>query len=75
MPDAAAAHEVRELNEVVERLREQFPEVPEEQVRSVVTKAHEGFAGHPIRDFVPVFVERVARDELSKDNPGPPDNG
>jgi hypothetical protein len=75
MPDAAAAHEVRELNEVVERLREQFPEVAEEQVRSVVTKAHEGFAGHPIRDFVPVFVERVARDELSKDNPGPPDNG
>jgi hypothetical protein len=75
MPDAAAAHEVRELNEVVERLREQFPEVEEEKVRSVVTKAHEGFAGHPIRDFVPVFVERVARDELSKDNPGPPDNG
>ena len=75
MPDAAAAHEVRELNEVVERLRERFPEVPEEQVRSVVTKAHEGFAGHPIRDIVPAFVERVARDELSKDNPGPPDNG
>ena len=75
MPDAAAAHEVRELNEVVERLREQFPEVEEEKVRSVVTKAHEGFAGHPIRDFVPVFVERVARDELSKDNPGPPDIG
>ena len=75
MPDAAAAHEVRELNEVVERLRERFPEVPEERVRSVVTKAHEGFAGHPIRDFVPVFVERVARDELSKDTPGAPDNG
>ena len=31
MPDAAAAHEVRELNEVVERLREQFPEVEEEE--------------------------------------------
>ena len=29
-------------------------------------KAYEGFAGHPIRDFVPVFVERVARDELSR---------
>ena len=72
--DTAAAHEARELNEVVERLREQFPDVPEDRVRSVVTKAHEGFAGHPIRDFVPVFVERVARDDLSRDILGAPDN-
>jgi len=73
--DAAAAHEARELNEVVERLRQRFPGVPEERVRSVVTEAHGGFAGHPIRDFVPVFVERVARDALSRDIPGAAGNG
>jgi len=66
----AAAHESRELNEVVERLVERFPDVPEERVRSVVAKAHEKFAGNPIRDFVPVFVERSARDELTQSGPG-----
>lgn len=73
--DIAAAHEARELDEVLERLRQRFPGVSEERVRSVVTEAHAGFAGHPIRDFVPVFVERVARDALSRDTPAAPGNG
>ena len=71
----AAAHESRELNEVVERLLQRFPDVQEERVRSVVIKAHEAFVGNPIRDFVPVFVERSARDELSRSVPVAPDNG
>lgn len=70
--DPAAAHESRELNEVVERLCARFPDEQEERVRAVVTKAHEGFAGNPIRDFVPVFVERSARDELSGSNRAAP---
>jgi hypothetical protein len=64
--DVIAAHESRELNEVVERLRQRFPDVPEERVRLLVDKAHEKFVDNPIRDFVPVFVERSARDELSQ---------
>ena len=71
----AAAHESRELNEVVERLLQRFPDVQEERVRSVVTKAHEKFVGNPIRGFVPVFVERSARDELSRIVPLAPDHG
>ena len=71
--DPVAAHESRELNEVVERLLERFPEMQEERVRSVVTKAHEKFANNPIRDFVPVFVERSAREELSQSGPAAPD--
>jgi hypothetical protein len=73
--DIAAAHESRELNEVVERLLERFPDMQEERVRSVVTEAHKRFAGNPIRDFVPVFVERSARDELSRSQTTAPDNG
>lgn len=73
--DTSAAHESRELNEVVERLLQRFPDLQEERVRSVVTEAHERFAGNPIRDFVPVFVERSARDELSRSVPMGPDNG
>jgi hypothetical protein len=73
--DAVAAHESRELNEVVERLCARFPDEQEERVRAVVTKAHQGFAGNPIRDFVPVFVERTARDELSgRSRPATADN-
>ena len=71
--DPVAAHESRELNEVVERLLERFPEMQEERVRSVVTKAHEKFVNNPIRDFVPVFVERSAREELSQSGPTAPD--
>ena len=73
--ETAAAHESRELNEVVERLLQRYPDLQEQHVRSVVTKAHEEFAGNPIRDFVPVFVERSARDELSRTVKVTPDNG
>ena len=73
-PDAAADHESRELNEVVQRLRDRFPDVPEEHVRSAVTKAHSEFEGNPIRDFVPVFVERTVRDELRRGAQAAPGN-
>jgi hypothetical protein len=71
--DPVAAHESRELNEVVQRLLERFPEMQEERVRSVVAKAHEKFVNNPIRDFVPVFVERAAREELSRSGAAAPD--
>jgi len=73
--DTTAAHESRELNEVVHRLLERFPDVQEQEVRSVVFKAHEKFAGNPIRDFVPVFVERSAIDVLSRTDRAAPENG
>ena len=71
--DLVAAHESRELNEVVERLLQRFPDMPEERVRSAVIKAHQEFVNNPIRDFVPVFVERSARAELSQGGAAAPD--
>lgn len=73
--DAVAAHESRELNEVVERLLAQFPGTSEERVRALVTEIHERFDGDPIRGFVPVFVERAARDELAQTHQVAPENG
>lgn len=61
-----AEHEARALEEVVERLVARFPDVAEDRVREIVRDAHEEFANRPIRDFVPVFVERTARDELGR---------
>jgi ribosomal 50S subunit-associated protein YjgA (DUF615 family) len=51
---------------VVERLVARFPDVAEDRVREIVRAAHEEFANRPIRDFVPVFVERAARNELGR---------
>jgi hypothetical protein len=36
-------------------------------VSATVQRCHEQFAGSPIRDFVPVLVERMARSSLVSD--------
>jgi hypothetical protein len=66
MDTGNAEHEARALEEVVERLVARFPDVAEDRVREIVRAAHEEFANRPIRDFVPVFVERTARNELGR---------
>ncbi|GAB3971205.1 hypothetical protein GCM10029978_045950 [Actinoallomurus acanthiterrae] len=35
-----------------------------EQVAEAVWRIHRSFDGKPVRDFVPVLVERFAREEL-----------
>ena len=60
----ATTHEAREIDEVIQRLREKFPSVDEERIRGVVEEEHRAFEGRPIRDFVPVFVERAAAERL-----------
>lgn len=60
--------ENRELTEVAERLTAQFPAVPADTVREIVTGAWAEFAGRPIRDFVPVLAERKAKQSL-RDRP------
>ncbi|MEU7744327.1 three-helix bundle dimerization domain-containing protein [Nonomuraea sp. NPDC049158] len=37
-----------------------------ERVRSAVVVAHHRFDGRPIRDFVPIFVERIAKEDLRR---------
>lgn len=69
-----AAREAGDIVEVTRRLTARFPDVPAATVQSAVEQAHRRFVGAPIRDFVPVFVERVARDALSEPRSaaGPP---
>ena len=66
MDNGKAEHEARALAEVVESLVARFPDVAEDRVREIVRAAHEEFANRPIRDYVPVFVERTAQDELNR---------
>lgn len=52
------------MSEVAARLRRRFPELPEDTIRSTVDETRRGFEQSKIRDYVPVLVEREARDTL-----------
>jgi hypothetical protein len=56
--------EERAIGEVVDRLAKQFPQVPEKAVEQAVSQSRPEFDEVPIRDFVPLFVERGARARL-----------
>ena len=53
------------MEHVVARLMERFPDSTSERVHLVVDEEHQRFEGRPVRDFVPVLVERAARQRLS----------
>jgi len=55
------AEEKRQIGEVVDRLTEAFPDVPDHVITDAVDRAHRRFAQARIRDFVPLFVERHCR--------------
>lgn len=52
------------LSALAQRLRERFPSQPPETIEKVVRDYHRDFDGDPIRDFIPVLVERQAVDRL-----------
>ena len=54
------------IGEVVERLTHKHPKVSPLTVSDVVQQMHAKFDGRPVRDFVPLFVERNANAELVK---------
>lgn len=58
-----AHDEVAALDEVQERLSQRFPDLGPDVVEAAVRVAHSQLTG-PIRDFVPVLVEHIARDRL-----------
>jgi hypothetical protein len=65
----SAEDETRAVNEVSERLVASFPEVAPHVVKHTVHTSHEQFEGSPIRDFVPVLVERMAKSNLTTESP------
>lgn len=60
------AEEHRMIGQVVDRLLNQFPQVPPATVQDAVGSVHHQFDDAPIRDFVPLFVERHTKVELAK---------
>ncbi|ROO87023.1 hypothetical protein EDD29_4611 [Actinocorallia herbida] len=57
--------EDKAMEAVKDRLTRIFADAhPRDEVIQTVTAIHHGYDGRPIRDFVPVLVERYARQEL-----------
>jgi len=58
------SEENRAIHEVVERLAKQFPELPADEVETAINQTRPEFEQAPIRDFIPLFVERGAKARL-----------
>ncbi|HYU85727.1 MAG TPA: hypothetical protein VEK80_13085 [Kribbellaceae bacterium] len=58
------SEENRAISEVVERLSKSFPTLPSDRVKAAVEDSRPEFDASPIRDFVPLFVERSAKHKL-----------
>jgi hypothetical protein len=53
-----AGREAEGIARVAERLRQQFPEVNPDALDEVLRGHYKRFDGRPVRDFVPILVER-----------------
>lgn len=58
------SEEDRAIAEAVERLIKAFPDLSPDTIGRAVAESRPEFEGNPIRDFVPLFVERAAKHRL-----------
>jgi len=54
----------KDIAAIIGRLEKQFPDVPPPEVEAVTLEAHDAFNDHPIKNYVPVLVERQAKERL-----------
>lgn len=61
--DAKTPAEREELgiDDVIDRLAEKYPGVDRRRIREIVDEEHHAFDGRPVRDFVPVLVEKSSK--------------
>ncbi len=52
------------IAQVADRLTSKYPTIPAQTVTAVVRGVHARFDGRPIREYVPLLVERFAGQEL-----------
>lgn len=53
------------IGQVVDRLRQGFPQVPGDTLNDIVGSVRRQFHEAPIRDFIPLFIERQAKEKLA----------
>ncbi|CAI9400729.1 three-helix bundle dimerization domain-containing protein [Nocardioides sp. T2.26MG-1] len=62
--------EARALEQVSERLRSDFG-LTADEVDAAIAEALAAYAGRPVRDFVPILVERQVRERLGRRQTSP----
>ena len=61
-----AHDEEQELTAVLERLRQRFTGIDPGAIEATLRSVHQRFEGNPIRDYVPLLVERATTSELNR---------
>ncbi len=54
------------IEQLVVSLTDRYPAISQATVASVVLETHARFDGRPLRDFIPLLVERNAKSELER---------
>ena len=54
------------IDQLAQRLASVYTNVESDQVARVVNEEYSRFDGRPIRDYIPLFVERQSADRLSR---------
>jgi hypothetical protein len=54
------------IDQIVVRLSSRYPTISASTVSAVVHDIHARYEGRPLRDYVPLFVERHATSELDR---------
>jgi len=57
--------EIAALEQIAERMAVQFPQLPTAMIAATIQGRYAEFDNSPIRDFVPVLVERSVRSDLA----------
>jgi hypothetical protein len=52
------------IDQVTDRLTRKYPTIPAETLTAIVRGVHARFDGRPVREYVPLLVERFAGQEL-----------
>ncbi|MGW0175678.1 three-helix bundle dimerization domain-containing protein [Rhodococcus sp. NPDC003322] len=53
------------LKEVAAAIKKDYPHLSESDIDAMIGRAHEDFYNRPIREFVPLFIERRIRAQLA----------
>lgn len=54
------------IDQIVTRLTSRYPAISDSTVAKVVQDVHARYEGRPLRDYVPLFVERNAKSALDQ---------
>jgi hypothetical protein len=64
--EAPPSPETVALDRLAEQLGQSFPDVPADEVALAIRTEHARYDRSPIRDFVPILIERAARRRLTE---------